>query len=159
MRAWILLGLTAALSGCATHGVHVGRGPDPLHNWASVRALEPGTSIRAEVGYNSFWEGSLVEVTDSTLAIRMTSSMTLVPLVIARDRISSIAADLPKRRAGIITTQVLGLVGGLAGYAGLAKHNAKLADTSGQLAAGSAMALVWTALSTETEFRVIYVRP
>jgi len=155
MRAWILLALAAALSGCATHSAHVGRGPDRLHNWTSVFNLEPGTSVRVEVGYRNFWQASLVGVTDSTLTIRSGYGM---PTTIARDRIDSVAADLPigwrLDKLGAVT--VAGTVAGA--VVGLATNNAKVASASGKALAVEGIGWAWTA-SDGHEFRVVYVRP
>jgi hypothetical protein len=164
MRAWIPLALAAALSGCAAHRTQVAHKPDPLYDWASVLAIPPGTSVRAELAYNSVRQGDLDDVTDSTLTIRMTSTMNPGWLTIDRARVVRVEARRPKKtRWGWLEKPLaVGMVGGLAGtVVGAVMRDAKVTGMSLGILAGCAVGGFVHLLYhwDNYEFRVVYVRP
>lgn len=162
MRAWILLALAAALSGCATHRAHVAQGPDPLHDWASVLAIPFETSVAATVESSGVRYGYTNGVTDTTLTIRTDTG----PRTIDRARIVRVEVrERTRTRWGWLDKPLaVGVVGGLVGtLVGAAMKNAKAAGISLGVFAASTIGGFFHLLSHLDDsgygWRVVYVRP
>jgi hypothetical protein len=155
----IALVLSLTLSGCAVHRAPVTRGPDPLHDWASVAALPRGTPVRATVNYEI--GGSLDEVTDTALTIIVRPDMRRV--TISRALVGRVAVLAPKKMPWRWLAKPLaaGICGGLVGViVGGVRRDGTVARRSFAVFALSAIAgyLHFLHHVADHEWRPVYVR-
>ena len=160
MRRAIALVLLLTLSGCAAHHAHVVRGPDPLHDWASVVAIPRGAPVRVTLDYDI--DGPLDSVTDSTLTIRVPADMHR--LTTTRARVVRLAVLAPKKMPWrwLGKPLAVGVVGGLVGgIVGAVMRDAKVAGISLGVFAASSIACFYHFVYHyfDHEWRVVYVRP
>jgi hypothetical protein len=165
MKPLALVGVLAALSGCAAHHVPVAQvpGQSASTDWAQVCAIPTGTEILVSLDDEGVRRGVLWAVTDTTLTIRDLYSLNAMPR-------GSVVRVTTRKQNGYVRdpwylyVPASAVLGGLAGLVVAAVERDKTIARGSALVfmagmyTGTLAGLVYSP-KAKYEERLVYVRP